>query len=108
MRAKAFTLILLFLLAFSLSAGAHPCGDGGEASTQAAVPPCHGEAPAPETPEDGADCGDHPCSHVCHLMAVTALTPSIAAIGPVAEVPVPETRRSLPALAQSIDHVPLD
>ena len=104
MRAKGLSLLLLLLLAFSLSAGAHPCGEGTEPAAQA-TPPCHGEAPAPE--EEGG-CGDHPCSHVCHLMAVTALAPSIAAIGPVAEVPVPETRPSLPALAQPIAHVPLD
>jgi len=118
MRTKLLSLALLLVLAFSLSAGAHPCGEmEGPAAKPAAAPSCHeasahdhhGPSAASPHGKDGSDPvgGAHPCPHVCHAVAVASFSPSVSALGLVARLAPSEAGSALPLLSQSIDKIPL-
>lgn len=119
MRSKLLSLALLLLLAFSLSAGAHPCGEMERTAAKTA-PSCHEPAPSPahghhgpgtgsSGQEDGSSpaSGAPPCPHVCHAVAVASFSPAISALGLVARLQVSEAASPLPPLGQRIDKIPL-
>jgi len=120
---RILAFVLLAILGLSLSAGAHPCEARTEAPAAAVAtqPPCHAMAPmAPKTAPDhptasqkgtpqgcGSDDADHPCTHICHVMAVVTATPVAFAVEPVALMSASAPVRTLQLLARSIDHIPL-
>lgn len=124
---RTLALLLLLVLGLSLSAGAHPCEARTEAPAAAPAaqqPHCHVMAPlapmAPKTapdhpaavPKGGAPgCGshgaDHPCTHVCHVMAVVTATPATFAVETVTQVSSAVPAHPLRLVARSIDHIPL-
>ncbi len=127
---RIFALLMLLVLGFSLSAGAHPCGaetaPGSEARPAAQeAPPCHGmkmpkaAPPAHSGPQadtvsagEGKGCcdprqADHPCVHACHLVAVSSALPAAFSVVPVAAVQAVSPGIALRNPARSIDHIPL-
>jgi hypothetical protein len=104
-------LLLLLVLGLGLSGGAHPCQGRTEAApAPQAHPPCHDMAPKPE-PKTQGDCGSHdegqPCPHICHVMAVVAVTSMPFVVERVTRIADPSPVRSPRPLVRSIDHIPL-
>jgi len=120
------TLLLLLLVGFGLMAGPHPCHAARASKTDAtdatdvmtAIPACHAHrAEASSTAQTVVSAARHDCCRddaqsrlcesSCQMAAAFSARISLPVVRAVAPAPLPVFDRSLPPVANPIDHIPL-